>query len=170
LRQLDEAKSLGEARELRTQLQLLQESNVNLAKNLENAAATRQEVEAKLVGQQKQLLDEIVSTNKQMEVLRQENDSLKKSTHKEQADVEAKLVGQQRQLLDEIVSANKQMEALRQENESLIHGQVARLNRDKHDLESELRNVHEKTKFWQKAAIIVAGVSFLIILILLMVR
>ena len=86
LRQLEEAKSLGESRDLRTQLQQLQDSNTNLVKNLDKAAESRQEVETKLVGQQKTLLDQIDAIRAQTEAARKENDNLKLSLQRKELD------------------------------------------------------------------------------------
>jgi exodeoxyribonuclease VII large subunit len=77
LREVQEDEALKAAGGLRAQLQALQESNKLLNENLEKAARSRQEVEEKLLAQQKQLLDQAEAARVQLAAAQKENEQLK---------------------------------------------------------------------------------------------
>jgi chromosome segregation ATPase len=87
LRQAEEAKAVEGAQGLRAQLQALQESNKLLNENLGKAARARQEVEEKLLGQQKQLLDQAEATRQQLNAAQKENEQLRQAAQAQQADL-----------------------------------------------------------------------------------
>src|SRR5262245_35790010 len=87
LRQAEEAKAVEGAQGLKAQLQALQESNKLLNENLEKAARARQEVEEKLLGQQKQLLDQAKATRQQLNAAQKENVQLRHAAQAQQVDL-----------------------------------------------------------------------------------
>ncbi|HKB38916.1 MAG TPA: hypothetical protein VKD72_20910 [Gemmataceae bacterium] len=86
LRQAEEAKAVEGAQGLKAQLQALQESNKLLNENLGKAARARQAVEEKLLGQQKQLLDQAEAARQQLNVAQKENVQLRQAAQAQQAD------------------------------------------------------------------------------------
>jgi len=114
-RQAEEAEAVEGAQGLKARLQALQESNKLLNENLEKAARARQEVEEKLLGQQKQLLDQAEATCQQLNAAQKENVQLRQAAQAQQADWQSDVA----QLSEQLVKLQASNEGLRRTVEQL---------------------------------------------------